>query len=168
LTTGLTPQLAWSFYRLAFEGGLPIVGRVGSCQTADSPEVFFLSIWPLSLSAAWLIFTAIWYARTIKRCVLKLHLLRAWLMAALAFPVVHELVNIAVGWGYLTNGELHPGVILTMLIAVPVAISLWWRAAVKTIVPDASLRFFVYANLGVLLASPALHVAGIMVMELIV
>lgn len=166
LTTGLTPEFAWSYYRLALGGGLPVVGQLGACQTPDSPEVFFLSLWPLSLSAAWLAFAVIWHARAVVGGGLRPHLFRAWLMSALAFPLVHELVNVAAGWGYLTRGALHGGVILTVLFAAPVAMSLWWRAAVKEFVPEATLRFFVYANLAVLLIAPAFHVVAIMLLEL--
>lgn len=157
LTAGLTPQRAASFYRLAFEGGWADLLQGGRCQSLDSVEVLFLSLWPLTISTVWLIFTAIWYAGALRCRALAPHLLRAWLMSWMIVPVFHEMLNIAVAWGYLTKGALHDGVILAVLISAPAVLWVWWRAAVTTFVPEASLRFFVYANLSVILAAPVLH-----------
>jgi hypothetical protein len=165
LSSGWDPSLGWFCYHTAFGGGLRGLWVGGWWDTDDSLEVFFLSLWPVHLSIAWVLFTLVWHAGLIRRLHLTPHMLRAWLMSLLIFPVVHESVRLAVALGYLLQGEAHSEVILSAVLISYVSVSYWWSCAIKMLLPTASTRFFVYGHLAVILTAAVMHVIVVMLTE---
>ena len=162
LTRGLHLEYSIYLYESAFLGALGRWRYGGRWDTDDTIDVFALSAWPMTLSLLWLMYTAVWYAPSIRARGLARHLIRGLLMSFLLFPLIHESTRIAVGWGYWTQGTVHAGVILAALCGSLVAISYWWSIAVRIVVPEVSIRFFVYGNIAVIFIAPALHFAVVM------
>lgn len=165
LSSGWHASLGWFCYRTALVGGLRGLWTGGWWDTDDSFEVFFLSLWPVSLSLAWMLFALVWHAGLIRRLHLMPHMLRAWLMSLLIFPIVHESARFAVGLGYALRGEAHGEVILSAVLVSYVSVSYWWSCAIRSLLPAASTRFFVYGHLAVILLAGIMHVAVFMLTE---
>ena len=168
VTHGWNGSLAWFCFQTAFTGGLPKLWMSGSWDTDDSFEVFFISLWPVHLSIAWVVIVLVRHGGLIRRLDLTPHVVRAWLMSLLIFPVIHESVRFATGLGYAVRGELHSGVILSTIIISYVVIALWWRCSIKALLPGASTRFFVYGHLAVLLTATVMQIAFAVLMQSVI